>query len=89
VARQQYQVGNILGLKQPDLAGEAMETLLAYHFAEATLDGDYCLNGLHFMRSAKGISFYDAACQVMAEHGRRAGDYGSRHTVLRFTAIAA
>lgn len=61
-----YEVGNILGLKQPDLAGEAMETLLAYRFAEATLDRDYCLDVLHFMRGAKGISFYDAAYHVLA-----------------------
>lgn len=62
-----YEVGNILGIKQPRLAGEAMDTLLAYRFAEETLDRDYCLAVLRFMLDMRGISFYDASYHVLAQ----------------------
>ena len=61
-----YEVGNVVGLKQPHLASEAMDTLLAYHFAEETLQRDYCLAVLRFMESVKGTTFYDASYHVLA-----------------------
>jgi predicted nucleic acid-binding protein len=62
-----YEVGNILVVKQPGLAIEVMETLLAYQFREETLDRDYCLAVLRFMRDVRGISFYDASYHVLAQ----------------------
>lgn len=61
-----YEVGNILGLKYPELAAEAMETLLAVGIAEEFLDRDYGLAVLQFMRAIKGVSFYDASYHVLA-----------------------
>ncbi len=61
-----YEVGNILGLKYPELAAEAMETLLAVGVAEEVLDRDYCLAVLQFMREIKGVTFYDASYHVVA-----------------------
>ena len=62
-----YEVGNILALKQPGLASESMETLLSYQFLEETLNRDYCLAVLRFMRDLQGISFYDASYHVLAQ----------------------
>ena len=61
-----YEVGNILGIKQPQFAGEAMDTLLAYEFPEEGLHRDYCLAVLEFMREVKRASFYDASYHVLA-----------------------
>lgn len=62
----QYEVGNILGIKQPTHAREAMDVLLAYEFPEEPLNRDYCLAVLHLMGEAKGVSFYDAAYHMLA-----------------------
>lgn len=61
-----YEVGNTLGIRQPSLASEAMDTLLGYQFAEEMLHRDYCLAILRLMRELKGISFYDASYHVLA-----------------------
>lgn len=61
-----HEVGNILGLKYPELAAEAMEALLSVGFGEESLDRDYCLAVLRFMRESRGVTFYDAAYHVLA-----------------------
>ena len=61
-----YEVGNILALKRPDIAGQAMEALLGYEFPEAALDRAYCLAVLDFMKDVTRVSFYDASYHVLA-----------------------
>jgi predicted nucleic acid-binding protein len=61
-----YEVGNVVAMKQPARAREAMETLLAYGFHEAPLDRDYCLAVLAWMGEVRGVSFYDASYHVPA-----------------------
>ncbi len=61
-----YEVGNILGRKKPEMAGEIFRTLLRYQFNEASLDEAYSLQILVFMREVKGISFYDACYHLLA-----------------------
>lgn len=61
-----YEVGNILGMKTPHMASEAMETLLAYEFDEEALHREYCLAVLRLMREVRRISFYDASYHVLA-----------------------
>lgn len=61
-----YEVGNILAVKRPGRAREAMEALLGYRFEEERLHSGYCLETLRFAAEAKGISFYDAAYHVLA-----------------------
>jgi predicted nucleic acid-binding protein len=61
-----YEVGNILGMRRPALAREAMEALLAYQFEEEDLHAEYCLDVLRFVTMTKGVSFYDAAYHVLA-----------------------
>ncbi len=61
-----YEVGNILGVKQPRKAGDAMDVLLAYEFAEEVLHREYCLDVLRLMAEIKGISFYDASYHALA-----------------------
>jgi predicted nucleic acid-binding protein len=61
-----YEVGNVLGIKEPGLAREAMETLLTYQFREAPLERDYCLDVLRWMREFRGASFYDVSYHVLA-----------------------
>jgi predicted nucleic acid-binding protein len=65
-----YEVANVLGIKQPLLAAEAMDTLLAYDFAEETLTREYCLEVLRLMREAPGLSFYDGAYHVLATRAK-------------------
>ena len=61
-----YETSNILVLKQPTFAEEAMKLLLAYDFPEEALHRDYCLAVIDFMKGIKGVSFYDAAYHVLA-----------------------
>jgi len=61
-----YEVGNILGIRQSQLASEAMDTLLAYEFPEEALHRTYCLAVLAVMNEIKGVSFYDASYHVLA-----------------------
>lgn len=61
-----YEVGNILGLKQPGLAEELMRALLDYEFSEVHLTSDYCLSVLKFMQEIKGVTFYDSCYHVLA-----------------------
>jgi predicted nucleic acid-binding protein len=61
-----YEVGNVLGIKEPDLAREAMEALLTYQFPEAALERGYCLDVLRLMRELRGASFYDVSYHVLA-----------------------
>ena len=61
-----YEVGNVLGLKKPAMAGELMSALLAYDFEEVPLGTDYSLAVLDHMEKVKGVTFYDSAYHVLA-----------------------
>ncbi len=61
-----YETGNVLGLKQPRLAAELMEMLLAHDFEEVPLRTDYALEVLGHMRDVPGVTFYDSAYHVLA-----------------------
>ncbi|WP_447972346.1 type II toxin-antitoxin system VapC family toxin [Nitrospira sp. Kam-Ns4a] len=61
-----YEIGNVLGLKQPRLAAEMMEALLAHEFEEVPLTTDYALEVLEHMRDVAGVTFYDSAYHVLA-----------------------
>ena len=61
-----YEVGNILGLKQPSQAKAIMQALFDYQFDEVSLDQDYCFRVLDFLKELKNISFYDACYHALA-----------------------
>lgn len=61
-----YEVGNVLGLKQPALAMELMNALLAYDFEEVLLETAYALAVLDHIREMKEVTFYDSAYHVLA-----------------------
>ncbi len=61
-----YEVGNVLGLKNPTLAVELMSALLAYEFDEVPLRTEYGLAVLEHMREVKHVTFYDSAYHVLA-----------------------
>ena len=61
-----YEVGNVLGLKKPAMAGELMSALLAYEFDEVPLRTEYGLAVLEHMREVKHVTFYDSAYHVLA-----------------------
>ena len=61
-----YEVGNVLGLKRPDMAVELMSALLAYEFDEVPLRTEYALAVLEHMREVKQVTFYDSAYHVLA-----------------------
>ncbi len=61
-----YEVGNVLGIKHPKAAREAMEILLGHEFMEEGLDFDYCAHILQFMTEVGRVSFYDVAYHVLA-----------------------
>ncbi len=62
----QYEVGNVLGLKQPDLASALMKALLEFELPEAPLTPNYCQAVLRLMREIKGATFYDSCYHVLA-----------------------
>lgn len=62
----QYEVGNVLGLKQPELASELMKALLEYELPEAPLTPNYCQAVLRLMQEIKGVTFYDSCYHVLA-----------------------
>ncbi len=59
-----YEVGNILGMKQPDLAGELREIYVGYRFEEESA-ADLSGMVLDVMKTA-GVTFYDAAYHCVA-----------------------
>ncbi|MBI4468365.1 MAG: type II toxin-antitoxin system VapC family toxin [Acidobacteria bacterium] len=59
-----YEVGNVLGLKQPKLARALMETLLAYRLEEAAAE-DLYPRALEMMSQLK-VTLYDAAYHAAA-----------------------
>ena len=61
-----FEVGNVLGLKQPTLAKELLSVLLAFAFEEIPLEQDYAEHNLDHMNAHKGVTFYDAAYHVLA-----------------------
>ncbi len=62
----QYEVGNVLGLKQPALAGELMKALLELELPEVPLTPDYCQAVLKLMHEIKGVTFYDSCYHALA-----------------------
>ncbi|MGD9850208.1 MAG: type II toxin-antitoxin system VapC family toxin [Nitrospirales bacterium] len=61
-----YEVGNVLGLKQPRLAGDLMKALLAFEFEEVPLQQEFTLEVLTHMQEVPGVTFYDSAYHVLA-----------------------
>lgn len=61
-----YEIGNVLGLKQPRLATELMSALLAYELEEVPLRTEYAIEVLEHMQDVKGVTFYDSAYHVLA-----------------------
>ena len=61
-----FEVGNVLGLKQPKLARELLSVLLAYDFEEVPLGKEYAGEILDHMREVNGVTFYDSAYHVLA-----------------------
>ena len=61
-----YEVGNVLARKIGRLAPDALRTLIAYEFVEHSLELDYCLAVLRFVRGLPTASFYDASYHVLA-----------------------
>jgi len=59
-----FEVGNIVGTKQPDLAGELMKILIDFRFEEEPAS-DFCLKALELMRKFK-VTFYDASYHAVA-----------------------
>lgn len=62
----QYEVGNVLGLKQPELAGELMKALSEYELPEASLTPNDCQAVLKLMQEIKGVTFYDSCYHALA-----------------------
>ncbi len=61
-----FEVGNVLGLKQPKLARELLSALLAYDFEEVPLGKEFAGEIFDHMREVNGVTFYDAAYHVLA-----------------------
>jgi predicted nucleic acid-binding protein len=61
-----YEIGNVLGFKQPRLAAEMIGALLAHEFEEVPLRTEYALEVLEHMRGVAGVTFYDSAYHVLA-----------------------
>jgi predicted nucleic acid-binding protein len=59
-----YEVGNVLGSKQPDLAPELLEIYLGYEFEEEPAGGLYGTI-LEIMKTVR-VTFYDAAYHSVA-----------------------
>lgn len=82
-----YEVGNIVGRKNAEKAGEIMALLLDYRFPEARTDAGHLLTSLDLMRR-HAVTFYDASYHAVAlkaggtfvtaddAYVRRAGDAG-------------
>jgi predicted nucleic acid-binding protein len=82
-----YEVGNIVGRKNAEKAGEIMALLLDYRFPEARTDAGHLLTSLDLMRR-HAVTFYDASYHAAAlkaggtfvtaddAYVRRAGDAG-------------
>jgi predicted nucleic acid-binding protein len=61
----QYEVGNVLRLKQPELAGELMKALSEYELPEAPLTPNDCQAVLRLMQEIKGVTFYDSCYHAL------------------------
>ncbi|GJL63041.1 MAG: hypothetical protein NPIRA04_16950 [Nitrospirales bacterium] len=61
-----YEVGNVLGLKQPQLAGELMKALLDCELPEVPLTSNYCQAALKLMQEIKDVTFYDSCYHALA-----------------------
>ncbi|OGL42190.1 MAG: hypothetical protein A2042_00640 [Candidatus Schekmanbacteria bacterium GWA2_38_11] len=65
-----FEVGNILGMKNPDLAHEVMEVLIDYEFQECKMTKSLCQKIFALMKELS-VTFYDAAyhCLAIQENG--------------------
>jgi predicted nucleic acid-binding protein len=64
-----FEVGNILGLKQPRLASQLIQVLIEYRFEEAPFETIY-VRAFELMKKYK-VTFYDASYHAVAitRHG--------------------
>lgn len=60
-----YEVGNIVGRKNPQRSGEIMTLLLGYRFPQAKTDAPLVAATLEIMRTCN-VTFYDAAYHAVA-----------------------
>lgn len=60
-----YEVGNIVGRKNPQRSGEIMTLLLGYRFPQAKIDAPMVAATLEIMRTCN-VTFYDAAYHAVA-----------------------
>jgi predicted nucleic acid-binding protein len=60
-----YEVGNIVGRKNPQGSGEIMTLLLGYRFPEAKTDAPLVAATLEIMHTCN-VTFYDAAYHAVA-----------------------
>ena len=65
-----FEVGNIIGMKIPDLANEVMNILIDYEFKECKMTKNLCQKIFDLMRE-NNVTFYDAAyhCLAIQENG--------------------
>jgi predicted nucleic acid-binding protein len=59
-----FELGNIVGTKQPDLADELLQILIDYRLEEEPAFS-FCLKALELMRRF-GVTFYDASYHAVA-----------------------
>jgi len=60
-----FEIGNVLGMKNPRLASEIMELLLDYRFSEVEISPDICRQTFDIMEKCK-TTFYDAVYHAIA-----------------------
>ncbi|MEQ8192144.1 MAG: type II toxin-antitoxin system VapC family toxin [Candidatus Eremiobacterota bacterium] len=60
-----FEVGNIVGLKSPDIAEDIMKILIDYRFSEVTVSNDICKETFNLMKNY-GVTFYDGVYHAVA-----------------------
>jgi predicted nucleic acid-binding protein len=60
-----FEVGNVLGLKNPQFAHEIMEILIGYRFPEHETTPELCRETFNLMNRYK-VTFYDAVYHAVA-----------------------
>ena len=60
-----FEVGNVLMLKNPNMASEIMEIFIGYNFAESDMSIELCRETFKLMRKYR-VTFYDAVYHAVA-----------------------
>ena len=60
-----FEVGNVLGMKNPRLASEIMELLLEYRFSEVEMSPEICSRTFDIMEKFK-TTFYDSVYHAIS-----------------------